>query len=378
VPVASGLLANDYDIDGDGLSVILITDGVDHGALAAFTGGNFSYTPDPDFVGYDYFDVRITDGTNSQQESRVHLEVVATDRPPVAVDESYHVAAGEVLDIDEAQGILANDYDPDGHEVSVILISNNVSHGTLSAFTGGHFIYTPNGGFTGTDSFSYLIRANGVTATGTATITVYDGNRAPYAAEDHYYTPFNYTLDIPVSAGLLRNDFDPDGDAISATLITDNVDNGTLAAFADGHFTYTPDYLFFGMDSFTYRMADANGAISSATVYLFVAVTEDQYSATPPDLDSRQFAMSLPAPNPFNPTTRIDFRIDGSARTSLRVYDVRGALVRTLIDEELPAGNHSVQWDGKNDGGASMASGTYFAALVSGENQASQRLTLVK
>jgi flagellar hook assembly protein FlgD len=88
--------------------------------------------------------------------------------------------------------------------------------------------------------------------------------------------------------------------------------------------------------------------------------------------------MSLPTPNPFNPTTRIDFRVDGKARTTMHVFDVRGALVRTLVDENLPSGDHTVQWDGRNDQGAEVASGAYFVALVSGADLTSRKIALVK
>ena len=72
-------------------------------------------------------------------------------------------------------------------------------------------------------------------------------------------------------------------------------------------------------------------------------------------------------PNPFNPTTVIRYELAGSAHVSLRVYDVRGALVRTLEDRNLPAGRYEVGWNGVDNRGSQVASGIYFYRLVSSE-----------
>jgi len=69
-------------------------------------------------------------------------------------------------------------------------------------------------------------------------------------------------------------------------------------------------------------------------------------------------------PNPFNPATRIDFSVPSAGRTTLRIYDADGRVVRTLIDEPRSTGNYFVYWDGKNDSGSRMASGVYFYELA--------------
>jgi hypothetical protein len=191
--------------------------------------------------------------------------------------------------------------------------------------------------------------------------------------------PIFGSIAIPAAAGVLRNDLDPNGNAISVTLITNTVDHGPLSLFPDGHFNYTPTVGFSGIDRFTYQMKDSNNAPASGTASIYVGVTADPASPAPlPPADALRFGMSLPTPNPFNPTTRIDFRVDGKARTTMHVFDVRGALVRTLVDENLPSGDHTVQWDGRNDQGAEVASGAYFVALVSGSDLTSRKIALVK
>jgi hypothetical protein len=69
------------------------------------------------------------------------------------------------------------------------------------------------------------------------------------------------------------------------------------------------------------------------------------------------------SPNPFNPTTTIRFDLGQSGHVSLRVYDVRGRLVRSLVSQQLPRDHHAIVWDGTDDAGLSVPSGTYFYRL---------------
>jgi hypothetical protein len=83
-------------------------------------------------------------------------------------------------------------------------------------------------------------------------------------------------------------------------------------------------------------------------------------------------------PNPFNPRTKVDFTMVRDAAATLRVYDASGRLVRTLLDSYLAAGRHVVDWDGRDDGGRSAASGVYFLRLQAGGQFLSRTVNLVK
>ena len=82
-------------------------------------------------------------------------------------------------------------------------------------------------------------------------------------------------------------------------------------------------------------------------------------------------------PNPFNAETMIDFYTNGSS-VSLEVYDLTGALVRTLIDGSLDTGYHSVVWNGLDESGNEAASGVYFYRLNGSDSQLVKRMTLLK
>lgn len=83
-------------------------------------------------------------------------------------------------------------------------------------------------------------------------------------------------------------------------------------------------------------------------------------------------------PNPFNPTTRIRFDLPQQRKVLLQVFDVNGRLVRTLASGLMPGGQHSVEWDGRNDNGFTVASGIYLLRLSAGKQLLVRQMILLK
>lgn len=83
-------------------------------------------------------------------------------------------------------------------------------------------------------------------------------------------------------------------------------------------------------------------------------------------------------PNPFNPRTSFSFSLPQPTRATLGLYDQRGRLVRTLMNAVLPAGEHAVDWDGRDARGAAVASGTYIARLVTEQGTRTSKVTLAR
>jgi hypothetical protein len=84
-------------------------------------------------------------------------------------------------------------------------------------------------------------------------------------------------------------------------------------------------------------------------------------------------------PNPFNPATTIKYSIKERARVSLKIYNVAGQLVRTLIDrEQHPSEVRPVVWDGRNDRGNPVASGVYFYKLATKGFTSTKKMVILK
>ena len=84
------------------------------------------------------------------------------------------------------------------------------------------------------------------------------------------------------------------------------------------------------------------------------------------------------APNPFNPSTSISFVLPGDSGVRVEVFDVGGRRVRTLLDGNMIQGRHSVRWDGTNERGTQVASGTYFYRLKAGKRTITRKMLLLK
>jgi hypothetical protein len=110
------------------------------------------------------------------------------------------------------------------------------------------------------------------------------------------------------------------------------------------------------------------------------AVTLDLFD--PKDVSSTPVVATLSAanhPNPFNPVTRIVYTVPKAGHLSLKVFDIRGRLVRTLVDDRVEAGADQIAtWDGRNDAGAAVSSGVYFYEARTGGEVKVGKMALVK
>ncbi|MFC1629523.1 FlgD immunoglobulin-like domain containing protein, partial [Gemmatimonadota bacterium] len=91
-----------------------------------------------------------------------------------------------------------------------------------------------------------------------------------------------------------------------------------------------------------------------------------------------EFALLQNYPNPFNGQTTIRFQLPSRQKVSLHIFNVRGQLVRTLLDEEMEGGYHKVAWDGRTESGRTAASGIYIYLIQAGRDKQSRKLTIIK
>jgi len=83
-------------------------------------------------------------------------------------------------------------------------------------------------------------------------------------------------------------------------------------------------------------------------------------------------------PNPFNPSTRIEFTLPSAQNLRLNIYDVNGKLIRRLVDTKVSRGVNIVEWDGKNDKGKSVNSGVYYYRILSGKFSETKKMILLR
>tara|TARA_B100000315_G_scaffold223352_1_gene228071 strand:+ start:6833 stop:10429 length:3597 start_codon:yes stop_codon:yes gene_type:complete len=273
VDAASGVLANDSDPDNapDPLSAILSTD-VANGTLTFNSDGSFIYSPNADFNVEDGFTYYAYDGVASSSITAVTLTVNPVNDAPV-----IGTIANQAMDEDASLELALSASDVDGDVLTFNASSDNTDVSasveatmlTLSSSQEYHgsatitVTVTDNGGLTDATSF---------------TLTINSVNDSPTANDDAYSVDEDASLSVDAASGVLANDIDIEGDAMTAELVT-NVPHGELTFNSDGSFDYTPLSDLYGYVTFTYMASDGESSSNEATVTITVESTPDYPAA---------------------------------------------------------------------------------------------------
>lgn len=269
--VTQGVLGNDFDPDGDPLTVQLVA-APSSGTLILNPNGTFNYTPAAGFAGDVDFTYRTFDGFENGPDTNV---IISVDRKPIADPDFYFVQQNRDITV-EYPGVLSNDSDPDTGDLLTAVLKTSPQYGTLEFASNGFFRYTPNLGFSGTDTFTYAasdgkILLDGSRVQSDVTIVTLNVLEAPLAKNDIYIS-YGPTLTVPGTTGLLANDTNPNNRP-RVTLLDSSPKFGTLTLNPDGSFVYAAANGFVGIESFTYHVNDGIFNSNVATVNLIINPT---------------------------------------------------------------------------------------------------------
>jgi VCBS repeat-containing protein len=309
---APGVLSNDTDADGDNLTAVKVNDPA-HGTLTLNSNGSFTYTPNANYTGSDSFTYQANDGQASSNTATVTITVSAVNNAPVAVNDTYSTNEDTALNR-AAPGVLSNDTDADGDNLTAIKVSNP-SHGSLTLNSNGSFTYTPTSNYNGTDSFTYKANDSKTDSNvATATITISAVNDAPVATADSYSTSEDTVLNV-TAPGVLDNVTDADGDNLTAIKVS-NPSHGSVTLNSNGSFTYTPASNYNGTDSFTYKANDSKADSNTATVTITISAVNDAPVAIADTYStSKDTVLNVAAPGVLGNDTDVE----GSALTANKV-----------------------------------------------------------
>jgi VCBS repeat-containing protein len=269
VPAAVGVLKNDSDAEGAVLEARLVSPPA-RGRLTFRADGSFTYEHDGGRPASQSFTYRATDGQAESNVATVLLTGITQNTPPVALADVYSVAHAGRLHL-AAPGVLANDHDADGDDLTTVLVSRPV-HGALTLNPDGSFTYVHDGTHPRIDHFSYKAH-DGQDASNTVTVTIDIRDRtAPRAlivSGETYAISRNEVLRVE-APGILTNDVSEEGDGLT-TILGRGPLHGTLGLNPDGSFVYVPALDFVGNDSFGYLVTD--GVEVSRSVTTTISVT---------------------------------------------------------------------------------------------------------
>ncbi|MBN1827514.1 MAG: hypothetical protein JW958_14800 [Candidatus Eisenbacteria bacterium] len=138
-----------------------------------------------------------------------------------------------------------------------------------------------------------------------------------------------------------------------------------------------PDLAGTGRHGVEIRARNSAGNFSSATVLSWDGDgggTTPQPQSEPP----ASLRVLCNRPNPFNPTTRVVFEAPAAGRGEAAVYNLRGALVRVLLNGDVGRGENTLEWDGRDERGREVPSGLYFCRILTGSESAVHPMTLLR
>lgn len=294
----------------------------------------------------DYY--RYQESTTSVTEGEIEF----ANEAPQAADDQFTV---ETDSAENTLDVLGNDSDPDGDTLTIIDVTQPANG--QASISGSQVVYTPNAGFTGTDSFEYTVEDGfGGEASATVNVTVQSPNEPPVVGDLSASTLRNQPVDIDV----LAEASDPDGDDLSIAGFTQPA-NGTVTQSGE-MLRYLPNDEFVGSDSFTYTISDGRGGEASATVTIDVAFANrapvanpDQATTTPgqavtvdvlandfdPDGDALEIVEVVqwygrPAEITVNGDGTVTFRVsdscNGRNRFSYTITDPSGATATANVE----------------------------------------------
>tara|TARA_R110001592_G_scaffold123859_1_gene332258 strand:- start:682 stop:6015 length:5334 start_codon:yes stop_codon:yes gene_type:complete len=196
----------------------------------------------------------ISDPQGLTDQAQLSLRV---NNLPEPISDNYTILKEQPVNFN----VLLNDTDIDGDTLSLSSVTSSANASIV--IEGDSVKYTPNTGFLGNDSFSYVVD-DGYGGLAGTTVTVFI-NSAPTATDDN----FNFVLNNEQIFDILVNDYDDNaGDTIQ--LVSVGSANNGVASLENGQIRYVPSYNYIGLDQFTYTVEDSYGSQSTATVHLTI------------------------------------------------------------------------------------------------------------
>jgi len=266
ISVQGTILDNVSDPDGDPFTTALVTT-TTHGTLTLKPDGTYSYTPQAGYVGPDSFTYSAVDGQTGAVPVQATVTINMTNSQPLAEGETQATHMGHLL-----QGSI-DVSDPDGDPFTTELVTTT-THGTLMFFSDGGYLYTPQAGYVGPDTFTYSAVDNqtgAVPIQGTITINV--TNTLPVITSETLTTH----MGVPVKGTIADNITDPEDDLFTVGLITTTT-HGTLKIDPDGSYTYQPQAGYIGPDTFEISAWDTQTGAEPVPVTMTINMTNNQPS----------------------------------------------------------------------------------------------------
>jgi len=363
------------EVDGDDYE-FEIKENPSNGSISAIlSAGNLDsliYTPDANWFGSDQFKFEAKDSSSRMNVGIATIQVVPVNDAPT----TNALSVNTYEDVTTPIELDFTDIDSDQLTISYSTPSN----GSIS-LNGSYLEYTPTENYFGQDSLTFSVN-DGEFASNTSTISItidaVNDASSDFSIEDIYIIDSNAGEEWVVSTNSLiatkenqedslqfnwNESFDIDGDKIQYRMI----------GFNDLEFLTMDDWITDLTLSWSIKDLVANTDTVNVAQGSWMIVASDgeffvesnygnpmELSINGSALIPDQYSLNQNYPNPFKNFTTISFDMPENQKVKIRIFDVRGRVIRTLINEDQSAGFKSILWDGKNEDGDEVSAGVYF------------------
>ncbi len=333
------------DVDGDTLSFV-ITSQPAHGTLTATAnGGEFVFTPEPNFDGGTSFTWKVSDGTLDSNEITTSLGFLPLNDAPVAQSQSL------ALEEDVPTSVVLGASDVDSTNLS-FAITTNPAHGQLSG-TAPNLLYTPDANWSGSDSFAFTAKDASLSSPpATVSITVNAANDAPVAASQ------TVSGDEDANISVTLNATDAEGDTLSFA-ITTQPSHGTLKHNGSA-VVYRAFDDWNGTDSFGFTASDGQSTSDEATVTVVVRAVSDVPVARTDDFEAvEDVTLTVVSPGALGNDASVDGK---TLRAVLKSQPANGSVV--LNADGSFVYTPDANWNGSDSFSYAASDGTLESAPV--------------
>ena len=264
------------DAEGDNLTINVSSQG--NNGTAVVNGLDFVYTHDGSETSSDTFTYSVSDGSASSSGT-ITVVVNSVNDAPSGVADTYYINRNSDLSMNSDIGVLRNDTDPDSDSSTFFASLGNTApaYGSITLNSDGSFDYSTNSSnstYT-TDSFTYFVSDDSGAQSAEVTVTLEVAEIIP--TPNSYNNNEGETLSVDTANGVISNDLEQNGLAMTATVVTEPT-HGTLSFLSDGSFEYVHDGSENRKDVFTYKLANVNGDESKST---FVVINNANVNDAP-------------------------------------------------------------------------------------------------
>ena len=272
-PITSSVLINDFDPDGDPLTVELLSNPAK--GIVRFDDGQYTYIPSLYENGRDSFTYILCEAIAPFQcdTAFVYIDIFPKNDPPIAINDINLTLENTAT----AGNVLTNDFDPEGDQINIarpiIMFPEN---GQVDLETNGDYIYRPDFLFIGEDKFAYKICDDGIPSfCDTAYVIIHvigtdiSNSRPPIGVNDY----FQMLVNDQINGDIIGNDIAPSGAIISInTAPISSPKNGTVEIASTGSFDFTPTRNRIGLETFEYEVCNVGASDLCDTVLVQIEI----------------------------------------------------------------------------------------------------------